>query len=141
MFSRRLRPHEFNSARKWRRCSLPALPGAFRLTHRRIFRVCGAMPKRIPLRAMIRSLILLLGAACLVAGCQSFPQPTAARTFRVMTYNIHHGEGLDGKVDLLRIVELIRREGADFVALQEVDKASNAPRTAIFRTSLPHSPA
>ena len=104
--------HEFN----------PDLPGAFRLTHRRIFRVCGAMPKRIPLRAMIRSLILLLGAACLVAGCQSFPQPTAVRTFRVMTYNIHHGEGLDGKVDLLRIAELIKREGADLVTLQEVDK-------------------
>ena len=80
------------------------------------------MQKRIPLRAMIRSLILLLGAACLMAGCQSAPQPTAARTFRVMTYNIHHGEGLDGKVDLLRIAELIKRECADLVALQEVDK-------------------
>lgn len=39
-----------------------------------------------------------------------------------MTYNIHHGEGLDGKVDLLRIAELIKREQADIVALQEVDK-------------------
>jgi len=40
----------------------------------------------------------------------------------VMTYNIHHGEGLDGKVDLARIVELIKKECADIVALQEVDK-------------------
>ncbi len=39
-----------------------------------------------------------------------------------MTYNIHHGEGLDGKVDLVRIAELIKRERADLVALQEVDK-------------------
>lgn len=39
-----------------------------------------------------------------------------------MTYNIHHGEGLDGKVDLVRIAELIKREHADIVALQEVDK-------------------
>lgn len=39
-----------------------------------------------------------------------------------MTYNIHHGEGLDGKVDLVRIAELIKRERADIVALQEVDK-------------------
>jgi endonuclease/exonuclease/phosphatase family metal-dependent hydrolase len=39
-----------------------------------------------------------------------------------MTYNIHHGEGLDGRVDLLRIAQLIRAEGADLVALQEVDK-------------------
>lgn len=44
------------------------------------------------------------------------------QTFRVMTYNIHHGEGLDGKVDLVRIAELIKREHADIVALQEVDK-------------------
>ena len=39
-----------------------------------------------------------------------------------MTYNIHHGEGMDGRVDLLRISEVIKREGADIVALQEVDK-------------------
>lgn len=39
-----------------------------------------------------------------------------------MTYNIHHAEGLDGKVDLLRIAEIISRESPDVVALQEVDK-------------------
>jgi endonuclease/exonuclease/phosphatase family metal-dependent hydrolase len=39
-----------------------------------------------------------------------------------MSYNIHHGEGLDGKVDLERIAALIKNEGADIVALQEVDK-------------------
>lgn len=49
-------------------------------------------------------------------------EPSRAETFRVMTYNIHHGEGLDGKVDLLRIAELIKSERADIVALQEVDK-------------------
>ncbi|MDB6058044.1 MAG: Endonuclease/Exonuclease/phosphatase family protein [Verrucomicrobiales bacterium] len=46
----------------------------------------------------------------------------AAETFRVMTYNIHHGEGLDHKVDLPRIAALIKKEKADIVALQEVDK-------------------
>ena len=45
-----------------------------------------------------------------------------------MTYNIHHGAGLDGKVDLQRIADLIKREQADIVALQEVDK--NVERTA-----------
>lgn len=39
-----------------------------------------------------------------------------------MTYNIHHGEGLDGRVDLPRIADVIKREKADIVALQEVDK-------------------
>lgn len=42
--------------------------------------------------------------------------------FRVLTFNIHHGEGLDKKVDLKRIADLITRERADLVGLQEVDK-------------------
>jgi endonuclease/exonuclease/phosphatase family metal-dependent hydrolase len=75
---------------------------------------------------MIRPLhlsVLLVSAILMSTGCigkKSAPRPPV--TFRVMTYNIHHGEGLDGKVDLLRIAELIRDEGADLVALQEVDR-------------------
>ncbi|MDD5582236.1 MAG: endonuclease/exonuclease/phosphatase family protein [Candidatus Marinimicrobia bacterium] len=38
-----------------------------------------------------------------------------------MTYNIHHGAGIDGVFDLDRIADLIRESGADLVALQEVD--------------------
>jgi endonuclease/exonuclease/phosphatase family metal-dependent hydrolase len=41
---------------------------------------------------------------------------------RVMTWNIHHGEGVDGRVDLERIAAVIRREAVDLVALQEVDR-------------------
>lgn len=40
---------------------------------------------------------------------------------RVMTYNIHHGEGIDGKLDLERIAAVINSVAPDFVALQEVD--------------------
>ncbi|MFO1487950.1 MAG: endonuclease/exonuclease/phosphatase family protein [Verrucomicrobiota bacterium] len=39
-----------------------------------------------------------------------------------MTYNIHHGEGMDGRLDLERIARVIREQQADVVALQEVDK-------------------
>ena len=60
--------------------------------------------------------------ATFLIGCSTHPMQTKPTALRVMTYNIHHGEGLDGKVDLLRIAELIQREGADIVALQEVDK-------------------
>ncbi len=42
-------------------------------------------------------------------------------TLRVLTYNIHHGEGMDGKLDLPRIAEVIKRVTPDIVALQEVD--------------------
>ncbi len=40
----------------------------------------------------------------------------------VLTYNIHHAEGVDGRLDLERIAEVIRKSGADVVALQEVDQ-------------------
>jgi endonuclease/exonuclease/phosphatase family metal-dependent hydrolase len=66
---------------------------------------------------VVASLLVVCGV-----GCQSAPKQGTAKTFRVMTYNIHHGAGLDGKVDLQRIADLIKREQADIVALQEVDK-------------------
>ncbi|MFH0736748.1 MAG: endonuclease/exonuclease/phosphatase family protein [bacterium] len=40
----------------------------------------------------------------------------------VISYNIHHGEGIDKIVDLQRIADLIKNNDADFVGLQEVDK-------------------
>lgn len=43
-------------------------------------------------------------------------------TLRVLTYNIHHGEGIDGKLDLARIAAVIRSAEPDIVALQEVDQ-------------------
>jgi endonuclease/exonuclease/phosphatase family metal-dependent hydrolase len=59
-----------------------------------------------------------------VSGCVSAPESTAPQRVRVMTYNIHHGEGSDGKVDLTRIAALIKNTQADIVALQEVDKGT-----------------
>ncbi len=40
----------------------------------------------------------------------------------VVSYNIHHGEGIDGRLDLERIAAVIRETGADLVSLQEVDQ-------------------
>ncbi len=53
-----------------------------------------------------------------LAGCAESRQVT----LRVLTYNIHHGEGMDGRIDLERIAGIIRRSEADLVALQEVDR-------------------
>ena len=39
-----------------------------------------------------------------------------------MSWNIHHGEGLDHKVDIDRIAKLIKSEKPDVVALQEIDR-------------------
>ena len=68
---------------------------------------------------LITAIAISLG---LLWGCSMTGKRGNSATFRVMTYNIHHGEGLDGKVDLLRIAELIQQERADIIALQEVDK-------------------
>jgi endonuclease/exonuclease/phosphatase family metal-dependent hydrolase len=40
----------------------------------------------------------------------------------VLSYNIHHGEGVDGKIDLERIAAVIRSAKPDVAALQEVDR-------------------
>jgi endonuclease/exonuclease/phosphatase family metal-dependent hydrolase len=64
---------------------------------------------------------------CLLLWCaskSSVPGLTAAKrkTIRVMTYNIHVGVGLDKKLDLQRIADVINRERPDLVGLQEVDR-------------------
>ena len=41
---------------------------------------------------------------------------------RVLSYNIHHAEGIDGKLDVARIARVINDCQPDLVALQEVDK-------------------
>ena len=40
---------------------------------------------------------------------------------RVLSYNIHHGEGMDGEIDLARLAGVIRSVSPDIVSLQEVD--------------------
>lgn len=46
----------------------------------------------------------------------------AKRSIRVMTYNIHVGVGMDKKLDLQRIADVINKERPDLVGLQEVDR-------------------
>ncbi len=47
---------------------------------------------------------------------------SAKRTLRVMTYNIHVGVGMDKKLDLQRIADVINAAKPDLVGLQEVDR-------------------
>lgn len=49
------------------------------------------------------------------------PSPPIASTLTVMTYNVHHGEGTDGRLDLDRIARVIGEAKPDLVALQELD--------------------
>jgi len=69
---------------------------------------------------------LMLGIAVLLAGLLC-AVPVSAATIKVLTYNIHHAEGTDGKIDVERIAGVIRAESPDVVCLQEVDR--NMSRT------------
>jgi endonuclease/exonuclease/phosphatase family metal-dependent hydrolase len=68
-------------------------------------------------RILFSSLLLLL----LVGAGKDQPIPS---TLRVLTYNIHHGEGTDGRVDLPRLAGVIKSVQPDVVALQEVDRGT-----------------
>ncbi|MDH3584393.1 MAG: endonuclease/exonuclease/phosphatase family protein [Phycisphaerae bacterium] len=65
-------------------------------------------------------LALVLVASTMVGGCQTPPPPRPH--LRVLTYNIHHGQGTDGRFDLPRLAAVIRALQPDLVALQEVDR-------------------
>lgn len=74
------------------------------MQHRRIFLcICAAFAT-------------LAGSTRDVAGQEQ------SRRMRVLSYNMHHGRGSDGKIDLKRIANVIRSTSADLVALQEVDR-------------------
>ena len=63
----------------------------------------------------------MLIACCLVAAVGGCNVPGPIR-LRVLTYNIHHGQGEDGKFDLPRLGRVISDLKPDLVALQEVDR-------------------
>ncbi|MFA6241762.1 MAG: endonuclease/exonuclease/phosphatase family protein [Candidatus Hydrogenedentales bacterium] len=50
------------------------------------------------------------------------PNANSDTAIRIVTYNIHHTEGTDGKLDLDRIARVILSERPDIVCLQEVDQ-------------------
>jgi endonuclease/exonuclease/phosphatase family metal-dependent hydrolase len=68
-------------------------------------------------RLAIPALLLALSPA--LAQAQESPAPEAGPVLKLATYNIHHAEGRDGRLDLKRVADAVR--GSDVVALQEVD--------------------
>lgn len=83
---------------------------------------------------MLKTLVLSAAALFLATSCANPGVPAAPATpvppvvppapplvIKVMTWNIHHGQGMDGKIDLQRIAEVIRKVKPDIAVLQEVD--------------------
>jgi endonuclease/exonuclease/phosphatase family metal-dependent hydrolase len=67
-----------------------------------------------------RYLVLLLASLGLATSARA----EGAAALRVLTYNVHHGEGTDGKLDLERIAKVITAAKPDLVALQEIDRGT-----------------
>ncbi len=59
------------------------------------------------------------------SGIESEPLAPLVKTLRMLTYNVHGCVGLDGKTSPDRIARVIARQGADVVALQEIDVGRN----------------
>lgn len=75
-----------------------------------------------------RAFLSCLSTSLAAAGCRTQPRLPA---LRVLTYNTHHGEGNDGRIDLDRIAAVIREARPDVVALQELDnRARRSGRVA-----------
>ena len=75
-------------------------------------------------RKLFCAIVVALGSILISvprARC-SLPFAYARTKIRVMTYNIHVGVGMDKKMDLQRIAEVINQERPDLVGLQEVDR-------------------
>ena len=71
-----------------------------------------------------RHLVLLAAITiCVVAAFPLLRAQKAAQpaTLRVLCYNIHWALGMDGKYDVERLAEVIKKTQPDLVALQEVD--------------------
>lgn len=71
-------------------------------------------------RHLARNALLVI--LVLILFCSGESSSAAKKTLRVMTYNIHVGVGMDKKLDLQRIADVINREQPDLVGLQEVDR-------------------
>lgn len=88
-----------------------------------------SIPKKLEMQAktFIRLRPHWLLAALFALSVAGISKADAPIRLRVLSYNIHHAEGVDRKLDLQRIARVITNVDPDLVALQEVDR--NVKRT------------
>ncbi|MCI0499805.1 MAG: endonuclease/exonuclease/phosphatase family protein [Planctomycetales bacterium] len=79
------------------------------------------MFSRIISRGRFFFIAVMMLVIVLLIGCSGDPFSRRSSGLRVMTYNIHHGAGTDGKHDLARIAGVIAAAECDVIGLQEVD--------------------
>lgn len=76
----------------------------------------------------LSSLSFRLGLAFFVAafsaGAQDLTELQQQNRLKVLSYNVRNAKGMDGQPDVRRTARAIRKYGADVVAVQEVDSAT-----------------
>ena len=61
----------------------------------------------------------------MIVGVELHASSAHGDSLRIMSYNIHNGIGMDGKVDYARIANVISDVNPDVVALQELDSITS----------------
>lgn len=76
---------------------------------------------RFSIPSLLKRSLWLAAIAAVFSNSLDTQQVQAADSVRVLCYNIHYGQGTDGKYDVARLAKVIERTKPDLVALQEVD--------------------
>ena len=76
-------------------------------------------------RMIVEMKNLILCLLCLMVGLGLHASSAHGDSLRIMSYNVHNGIGMDGKVDYARIAHVISDVRPDVVALQELDSVTH----------------
>lgn len=71
--------------------------------------------------AKVLGVIMAAGTAMLA----DFAVAGDAAVFRILSYNVRHGEGMDKRLDLLRTADVVKRANPTYAGLQEVDQMTS----------------
>ncbi len=68
----------------------------------------------------LSALVLMVSSAVVFSSARTFAQTSDG--FKIMSYNVRNGNGLDNKTDYARICSVINAEAPEVVAIQELDQ-------------------
>lgn len=67
-----------------------------------------------------RLYVMFVAACCAVSA--AWAKPVSESSLKIMSFNVRHCEGMDGRIDVARTAARIRAENPDFACLQEIDR-------------------
>ncbi|HCO68426.1 MAG TPA: endonuclease [Dysgonomonas sp.] len=72
---------------------------------------------------LLSSITTLLFSSFDIKADEAFPREK--NTYRIMSYNVRNGMGIDNVTDYQRIIDVIRKVNPDIIAVQELDSVTN----------------